>query len=288
MSAGGVRAQSSSGELPVADDGREREEEALHGDDAEIAALLEATVQHVPPPAPRGKRVRGAVPEHVEKTFPSIATRVCAVYEGYGDTGRSMPLVRQRAHSKAGQFNTRRLRMLQSFIFDVGGCGMSGADTDKLWKLFDEWESDGPAPPGRPKKLRDYFNNPHAMRQALADDIDEAVLSEGWYSCRLTELNEAYEAYYRAALPEIMAALSRAPNVRYWAKTDESDAPPHCRETPFDGAAFRQCEEQVLRDHGPSAFVVALHAYSDSCVVSGSRGKCTHPCGPARGQCVLE
>lgn len=195
------------------------------------------------------------------------------MYESYGDTGRSFRLARRRAHSKAGQFSSRRLRALESFIFKTGGCGMSAAGANDLRSLFVEWESDGPSQPGRPKKLREYFPTPHSMRRVLADDIDEAVDSDGWYSCKLTEINETHEAYYRDALPEIRAALSRAPKVRYWAKGDDGDGPSGFRETPFDGDAFRLCEEHVLREHGPDDFVVGLYQYSDSCVMSASGGK---------------
>lgn len=225
-------------------------------------------------PAAAQGRKRSRPPTHAQKerTFPSICTRVLGVYERYGDTGRSLPLARRRAHSKAGQFNTRRLLAFESFIFKTGGCGMSAEGANDVWNLFDEWESDGPSPGGRARKLREYFPNPHAMRQALADDIDKAVDSDAWYSCHLTELDETYEAYYRAALPEIVSALLGAPKVRYWAKGDENEGPSDCRETPFDGDAFRLCEEQVLREHGPDAFVVGLYVYSDSCVMSGSGG----------------
>lgn len=155
----------------------------------------------------------------------------------------------------------------------TGGCGMSAAGANDLWSIFAEWESDRPSQPGRPKKLREYFPTPHSMRRVLADDIDEAVDSDGWYSCKLTEINESHEAYYRDALPEIRAALSRVPKVRYWAKRDDGHGPSGFRETPFDGDAFRLCEEQVLREHGPDAFVVVLYLYSDSCVMSASGAK---------------
>lgn len=139
--------------------------------------------------------------------------------------------------------------------------------------MFFEWEAHAQAGEGRPKRLRDYFANPHAMRQALAADIDEAVDNDAWYAYQITEMNETYEAYHRAALPGMLAALSRAPKVRYWARGDEDEGPSDCRENPFDSDAFRLCEEQVIREHGRDAFVLAIHAYSDSCAISSSRGK---------------
>lgn len=110
------------------------------------------------------------------------------------------------------------------------------------------------------------------MRQALDADIDEAVDNDARYACKLTELGETNEAYYRDALPELMKALSRAPKVCYWAKGDDDERPSDCWETPFDCDSFRICEEHVIRDHGPDAFVLAVYAYSDSCAITASGG----------------
>lgn len=65
--------------------------------------------------------------------------------------------------------------------------------------------------------------------------------------------------------------------MRYWAKGDHDDGPSDCRETPFDGDAFRLCEGQVRRDHGAAAFVLGVHAYSDSCVISSSTAHKLYP-----------
>lgn len=247
---------------------------AADDDDHEIAALLSFTAQDAVLRS-RGRKRRRAPEPHCatpEVTHLSVATQVLAVYEGYGDAARSVPLVKRRKHSKAGSFNTRKLRAMQSFAFQTGGCGLTIRDTRHLWDLFQEWESDSPPQDGHPKKLRDFFKTPHAFHQALSDDIDAAVHEEGWFSCRLTELGESFNAYYRPALRVVLDALMRAPSVRYWARGGDSDGPSNCRETPFDGDAFRLCEEQVLRDHGAAAFVLGVHAYSDSCVISSSRG----------------
>lgn len=248
----------------------------LHVDDEAIAALLQGTGEVVAPTLRRRKRPRedDSLNDEEEATHPSVATRVLAIYERYGDTGRSTPLARRRRHSKAGQFNTRRLRSFESFVLKAGGSGLSATDVTGLWELFFEWESDSSFPARTPKRLRDYFATPHALRQALADDIDEAVDRDGWYTCNLTELGETSEGYFRSALPVIHDVLKCSRKVRYWAKGSEDEGSSDCRETPFDGDAFRLCEEQVLRDHGPKAFVLGLHAYSDSCVISKSGGTC--------------
>lgn len=244
-------------------------------DEQDVAALLALTVQDAVARRSGRKRRRreeqhGATPE---VTYPSLATQVMAIYEGYGDKSRSEPLVKRRKHSKAGSFNTRKLRAMQSFAFRTGGCGLTTRDTRHLWELFDEWESDTPSQEGDPKKLRDFFKTPHAFHQALNDDIDAAVHDEGWFTCQLTELGESFDGYYRPALGVVLNALKQAPRVRYWARGLHGEGPLDIRETPFDADAFRLCEEQVLRDHGAAAFVLGVHAYSDSCVISSSRGK---------------
>lgn len=201
-----------------------------------------------------------------------MATQVMAIYEGYGDKARSAPLVKKRKHSKAGSFFSRRLREMQSFAFRTGGCGLTTRDTRHLWRLFQEWESDSPPQDGHPKKLRDFFKTPHAFHQALSDDIDAAVHDEGWFSCRLTERGESFEGFSRPALGVVLDALKQAPSVRYWARGVEGDRPSDSRETSFEGDAVRLCDEQVVRDHGGAAFVLGVHVYSDSCVISSSRG----------------
>lgn len=124
---------------------------------------------------------------------PSVTTHVRGIYEAVRDAARSAPLVEQRARSKAGMFNTRRLRFMQSFAFKTGGCGLSGSGTRDLWDLFCEWESDCPPEPAAPRRLRDYFPTPHDIQQALSDDIDAAVEREEWFSCRMTALEEDFE-----------------------------------------------------------------------------------------------
>lgn len=163
--------------------------------------------------------------------------------------------------------NTRRLRSFESFVLKASGSNLSATDVTGLWELFFEWQSDSSSPARTPKRLRDYFATPHALRQARADDIDEVVDRHGWYTCNLAELGGTSEVFFRSALPVIHDVLKCSRKVCYWAKGSEVEGPSDCRETPLDGDAFRLCEEQVLRDQGPKAFVFGLHAYSDSCVI---------------------
>lgn len=245
------------------------------GADGDLAVLLESTRQSAPPVEGRGTtRRRPGEPAGgaEEVTYPSVATRVCAVYEGYGDAARAVPLAQRAKSSKAGRFNDSRLRLFQSFVLNAEGCGLSGGDIDDIWHLFHEWEPKKPAKEGEPPRLRDIFTSAHALKQARSHDIDEALLSEDWMACSMTELGEAYEAYFRPALGVLLEAMN-APKVRYWARGSEKEGPSECRETPFDGDAFRLCQEDVIREHGDAAFVLGIHVFSDSCALTSSGGK---------------
>lgn len=189
---------------------------------------------------------------------------------------RAVPLAQRAKSSKAGRFDDSRLRLFQSFVLNAGGCGLSGGDIDDIWHLFHEWEPKEPAKEGEPPRLRDIFTSAHALKQALSHDIDEALLSEDWTACSMTELGEAYEAYFRPALGVLLEAMN-APKVRYWARGSEKEGPRECRETPFDGDAFRLCQEDVIREHGDAAFVLGIHVFSDSCALTSSGGHKLYP-----------
>lgn len=248
----------------------------VHAEDGEIAAFLAATRQVAERPVRCGrKRSRAAADvDGLEVTYPSLSTRVWALYEGYNDTARAQPLARVLKHSKAGMFNSNRLRLLQTFVYKTGGCGLSGTGVSDLWELFNEWEPTTPASADEPKRLTDIFPNPHALQQALSDDIDEAIGGDGWLACNMVEDGESYDTFYRPGLPVLLQALSESNKVRYWCRRNDEDGPSDCRETPFDGDAFRLCEEDVMREHGDDAFVLGIHVFSDSCVMSSSGGKC--------------
>lgn len=261
----------------------------LHAEDEEIAALLSATREVAPrPPRRSRKRSRAEADDGgIETTHPSVATRVWALYESYYDAARAQPLARAIKRSKAGMFNSNRLRLMQSFVYKAAGCGLSGTDVSDLWELFHEWEPPSTVNADEPQRLRDIFPTPHAFQQALSDDIDKAIEDGGWMACNIVEDGESYDTFYRPGLPVLLRSLSASNKVRYWAKGDEDDGPSDCRETPFDGDAFRLCEQDVLREHGEDAFVLGIHVFSDSCVMSSSGGKrCALVLGPRDGSCL--
>lgn len=153
----------------------------LHAHDAEIAALLAASAEVLPPVAGQRRRPRdlGPEPEQGEVTYPSLATRVQAVYEGYGDTDDSVPLARRRKHSKAGQFNTRRLRLFESFVLKVAGCGLPGTHVDDLWDLFFEWESDGSLKRDSRRGYATTFPTPMPSARPLRTTLTRLLIRTG-------------------------------------------------------------------------------------------------------------
>lgn len=210
-------------------------------------------------------------------TYPTLATRVTAVYEQHGDRARSLPLTRPLANSKAGKFKSKAMILLQSFVYKACGAGFPGGNVDELYSVFLAWQPNCSCDNDQYETLRGKFRTPHALRQALSDDIDEAVEEEGWMRCPLTELDQTFEAYFRPSFDVVMEALKTAPHVRYWCRDEEDEGPSDCRETPFESDAFRLSEERVINEHGDDAFVVGLHVFSDSCAISGSQAHKLYP-----------
>lgn len=239
-----------------------------------MAALLAVTGQAFEPPT-RGRkrrRVNAQADGYVEMTYPTLSTRVRAVYEQYGDRARCVPLTRPLVNSKAGNFKTAAMLLLQSFVNKACGAGLPGSNVDDLFNVFLAWQPKCSSDNDEYETLRGYFRTPHAFRQALSDDVDEAVQEEGWMRCPLTELDQTFEAYLRPSFDVVTEALRTAPHVRYWHRSEEGDGPSECRETPFQSDAFVLSEEAVMREHGGDAFVLGLHVFSDSCAISGSQG----------------
>lgn len=250
--------------------------------ETDLAALLDAAATEVVPqqPAcqrggkgPAGLQPSGGVDPAV--TYASLSTQARAHYEKYKDTERAKPLVTARKRARPGQFNSYRLLTLQDFVNNVDGSGLSAAGKNQLFNLLDVWCRTKPGMPvddGHNEELRDRFKTPHAFRKALADDLDEAVLSEGWLSCNLREFGVDHEGYYRPCLPVIVSAASSGTRVHLWSGGDGVAPPTNMRETPLDGDAFRECEADVVARHGSRAFVAGIHVSSDCMVLSGSGG----------------
>ena len=240
--------------------------------EAQLQTLLELT-RILVPPADGGAAAAGAVPEYM---YSSVGMHVRALYEALGDAGRAEPLVKRRKRAKTGQFNTVRLRALQSFVLQVGGAGLSEKDQDFLYDFLDCWDGTkaGMAEDeGHHATLRQAFPSAKSFKNALRDDLDDAALNAGWKKVKLVEGGVTYEAYFRDVLEVIRSLIkSKGNNIRLWSGGAEPAPPSDRRESPMDGDAFKMCEELVMSNSEELACVLGLHVFSDSSQVSWSGG----------------
>lgn len=207
-----------------------------------------------------------------------MSTHVRAFFERFGDADRAAPLVRPRKRARPGMFDSDRLRALENYVLEVGA---SQEHQTKLYNLLHLWERTAPGAvddDGSSVPLKKTFKSAHAFRRALADDIDRAVADDGWLSCCVEESGVKFEAFFRSSLREALSRLRSGKNVRFWSGDDKPAMPTDVREGPLDGDAFRECELEVVSSYGTDAFVLAIHLYSDSSVISWSGGKCCVLC----------
>lgn len=157
---------------------------------------------------------------------------------------------------------------------------LSQAHQTKLYNMLVFWELTMPGASGDDGTSvppRQSFKSPHAFRQAIADDIDRAILDDRWMSCNITEGGVEVEAFIRNALNQGTRYLRAAKKVRSWSGGDGVAEPTDRREEPLDGDAFRMCEAEVVAGHDRSALVLAVYIYSDSSVVSWSGAHKLYP-----------
>lgn len=247
--------------------------------DPALAALLAAAGEQVDarPMKRRRRAARGAaaaagdVPDEV--AYASVNTQARAFFERFGDSQRLQPLVAPRKRARPGRFNTDRLRTLEDFILSLNVAREGQTRAFHFLRFWEETMPGAPGDDGSSVPLQQSFKSAHAFRQAIADDIDKAVVDDGWLSCILTELGVEYEAFVRDALSVCLKQLRSGKKVRFWSGGDGVAPQADRREGPLDGDAFYLCEAEVVAGHGTSAFVLAIHVYSDSSVLSGSGGK---------------
>jgi len=186
-------------------------------------------------------------------------------------------------------FNSPKLRELQRFVLDVTRGGLQVAAQEKLYTLISSIEAD--AATGASTSVNETFPTFNSFKQAIVDDLDAAVMAEGWRKVTVTEEGETYNAYFRPVLDVLMALLDGRRVVKLWSG-DEGPAPPSDRrETPMDGDAFRLCEAMVC-DRLCKSCVLGLHVFSDSTHISWSGGMTFRPLGrpseEGRGCCLRE
>lgn len=209
--------------------------------------------------------------------YQTLATQVRCLYEVLDDAARSVPLLERHRLARPGRFNTARLQALQQFVLGVGGAGMSVREQRQLYNFLDVWDGhdigDVMSDEDEGRSLRAVFPTWSSFRRALRDDVNEAVLDAGWKKLRLQEGGTVYEVYFRSVLDVIMDQLRRrAASIQLWSGATGPAPPTNRRETPLDGDAFRLCEQDVVRSHGGTSFVMGIHLYSDSSLLSWSGG----------------
>lgn len=190
--------------------------------DPDLSALLAAAgeaVEMAPPPPKRRRYAGGAaaalLPVGVAEklTFFMMATRVRAISERFKDAERAKPVVRARKRARPGQFDTPCLRALQDLVYSMG---LGQTDQTKVHKFLHLWEQTLPGAAGddgTSVPLANSFKSPHLFRQALADDIDKAVMDNGWLSCDIEESGITFKACFRDGLRMALSELQAGKNV---------------------------------------------------------------------------
>lgn len=252
--------------------------------DALFALALEIVDACPTPPAvlPRdgGARAVDAQPATaVEQGDDALAlvSRVRLFFEKFMDTERAVPLVRARKRARPGQFNSERLRALQEFVCDAN---LSNELRTKLYVFLRLWERTAPEAADDDDTsvpLRQSFKSAHAFRQAIANDIDKAVIDEGWMACAIEESGVTFEAFFRSSLREALKRLRSGKKLRLRSGDGMPAQHTDLREDTLDGDAFRACEAEVVASYGSEAFVIAIYVYSDSGVLSWSGAHKLYP-----------
>lgn len=134
-----------------------------------------------------------------------------------------------------------------------------------------------PVDGGHDQGLRDVFKSANSFKDALRDDVDDAVLEAGWQKVALEQNGDTLHAYFLPVLDVVLALLRESENVQLWSGGDRPASPTSVREAPMDGDAFHLNEEEVVREHGPSSFVLGLHVYSDATQISKSGANKLYP-----------
>jgi len=238
--------------------------------DSSIAASVAASRVPAPPQRSRKRKSPGGsapstAPEFLYTT-PSSHAR--GVYEDLGDEVRSSPLVQLRKAARTGRFNTPKLRELQRFVLKTGRGGLSLREQKRLYELLVTWDgADG----GAAGTLQGEFPRFNAFAQALADDLDAAVVAAGWRKVEIEEDGITYRAYYRPVLDVVLALLDGQRVIKLWSGEGSPAPRSDLRDAPFDGDAFRLCEEDVCGLPGKNC-VLGLHVFSDGSHISWSGG----------------
>ena len=208
--------------------------------------------------------------------YSSVTTEVRSFYEDKKDWSHAEPLLKRRKTCAPGRFDSVRLRALQTYALTSCPSGCSLKQQEALFDFLDTWDGTKPGmvvDDGHYQTLRDAFGSVNGFKDGLRDDIDDAVLEEGWFKCQLEEGGVVYEAYFRSVLAVALKILRDGKDVKLWSGGDRPAPPINNRESPLDGDAFRLCEAAVMAENGQNSFVLAFHVFSDASQLAWSGGK---------------
>lgn len=242
----------------------------------EVLACMTGNVVRDADPSRKRRRTgngSSSVPSRVE--YSTLSTALRAVYEDKKDWTHAEPLLRRRKGWRPGQFRSFRMRALQRFALKVCGRGLSREELAELYNLLDIWDGTKPGMPvddGHTQRLRDVFPSVNSFQDAISDDMDDAVLHEGWMKVAIEENGRTYVAYFRSALEVALSLITTATDLRPWSGDGKPAEPSPKRETPMEGDAFRMHEKFVYDKHGNASFVLGFHLFSDACQISCSGG----------------
>jgi len=244
----------------------------------ELRALMHLTGQEADMSEPARKRRRVGTGERAETdyTYPTVSTAMRACYEDEGDWARAVPIVERRNGWRPGRFQSFRLRAVQRFALESGGPGLSLQWLEELYDLLDTWDGTKPGMPiddSHDEPIREAFPSGNAFKNAIRDDVDDAVLDAGWLKSTLVVDGQRFVVVFRPVLDVILRMLKEGTRVRLWSGQDGPAPPTDARESPLDGDAFRLNEQAVMADKkDPSCFVIGLHVFSDASQLSWSGG----------------
>jgi len=144
-------------------------------------------------------------------------------------------------------------------------------------RLLDTWDGllpgmaiDG----GHNDSIRDTFKSFNAMKDAICDDVDDAVLGAVWLKCDLSVDGMNHTVFFWPVLQVVLEILRSGGEVRLWSGDMRPVGSTNKRESPLDGDAFRRNEAALIEEMKDDAcFLLGLHVYSDASQLSWSGGK---------------
>ena len=155
-------------------------------------------------PARKKKSVanKNAQPTNAVYEYATVAAEFRQNYEDQKNWESTVPLVKLRKGCWPRRFNWCRLRQVERFFLECGGGGLSVSDQERRYDLLDAWDRTKPGMPvdyGHILDIRDTFQSKASFKNALKDDIEDAVEDEGWLTADLKEGGETYQTIFRPA-----------------------------------------------------------------------------------------